>query len=223
MEQDEQTGQPLTAGQQLHGMLHFLTHSHYAHIAAGVLVGLILLFWLFSYLSRGKIRGLEQSAAGGDPAAAAELGEMYQYGEEGAPVNYKKAEKWYRVAAAAGNAAGQNGLGSLFFNGQGVELNFNEAFKYYEAAANQGHPMGQANLALMYYKGKGTPQNARRAYFWALLAKTNRRSSEIQKRTESFGDFFKQIYTGLTPEERKAPEDKARDWKPEKPQQKPNQ
>jgi hypothetical protein len=218
MEPEDQPHGPLTPGQQFRHLLHFLTHNHYAQIVLAVVVGLALLLWFFKYMSRGKLRGLEQSAKGGDIMAAAELGEMYQYGREGAPINHRKAQQWYRLAAAAGDAGGQNGLGSLFFNGDGVEQNFGEAFKYFELSANQGHPMGQANLSLMYFKGRGTGLNKRRAYFWALLAKTNARSTEIMKYTESFSKFFNELYNSLSPEERKAPEDKARDWKPEKPE-----
>ena len=214
MEEEEQPTLP--PRQQLVQALHFLMHNHIAQGVVAAIILIIFLFWLMKYVSTGKLRALEASAKNGDMAAAALLGECYQYGEEGAPTNYKKAERWYRAAAAAGNAAGQNGLGSLYFNGDGVDQNNADAFRYYELSAKQGNPMGQANLALMHYRGKGTEQNTQKAYFWALLAKTNKDSVDIQKRTESFNKFFHEVYTACPAPMREAPEKRAKDWVPEK-------
>lgn len=201
---------------QLKTAWHFLMHNHYAQIAVLVVIVIWALFWMMKRASMRKVRALEARAKGGDVVAAAELGELYEYGEEGAPVNYRLAERWYRAAASMGNAAGQNGLGSLFFYGRGMPQNYSDAFKYFDLAARQGHPMGQANLALLHHRGNGTPQNAQKAYFWALLAKTNPNSVDIQKRTESFGTFFNKVYNNCPPAQREAPEERARDWKPEK-------
>lgn len=213
---EEQTEHVLTPKEQFHSLLHFLMHNHYAQGALAAVVGLFVLLWLMKYMSSGNLRALEDKALRGDMEAATQLAELYQYGEEGAPMNYKKAERWYRAAASVGDAAGQNGLGSLYFNGQGMQQSYADAFRLYEMAAKQGHPMGQANLALMHFRGHGTSPNPQKAYFWALLAKMNPRSIDIQKRTESFGTFFKEVYNACTPEQRTAPEERARDWKPEK-------
>lgn len=213
MEEEQQP--TLTPRQQLGQALHFVLHNHYAWAVLGGIVAIIVLFWFMKRVSMGKVRALEARAQGGDVKAAAELGELYQYGEEGAPINFKRAEKWYRMAAAAGNAAGQNGLGSLFFLGDGLQQSHADAFRYYELSAKQGHPMGQANLALMHYRGKGTEQNTQKAYFWALLAKTNPDSVDIQKRTESFNKFFHEVYTACPAPMREAPEKRAKHWKPE--------
>lgn len=201
---------------QLKTAWHFLMHNHYAQIAVLVIVVLWVLFSLMKRASMRRVRELEARANNGDAAAAAEVGELYQYGEEGAPVNYGKAERWYRAAASVGNAAGQNGLGSLYFHGQGMVQNYGDAFKYFELAARQGHPMGQANLALLHHRGNGTSPNPQKAYFWALLAKTNPKSVDIQKRTASFGTFFNEVYNNCPPAQREAPEERARSWKPEK-------
>ena len=212
---EEETQEVAGPKEQLHQAMHFLLHNHYAWAAIAFVVAVIALLWFMKRMSTGKLRALEARAQGGDIKAAAEVGELYQYGEEGAPINYKRAEKWYRAAAAAGNAAGQNGLGSLFFSGEGLQQNYGDAFRYYELAAKQGHPMGQANLALLHFRGNGTPQNIQKAYFWALLAKTNPDSVDIQKRTESFNKFFHDVYTACPPDMRTAPEARAKDWKPE--------
>ncbi|TAL36224.1 MAG: sel1 repeat family protein [Alphaproteobacteria bacterium] len=212
-QQTPRVADPLT---QLKTAWKFLMHNHYAQIAVLVIIVLWVLFTLMKRASMRKVRELEARAKGGDAVAAAELGELYEYGEEGAPVNYRQAERWYRAAASVGNAAGQNGLGSLYFNGHGMLPNYSDAFKYYELAAKQGHPLGQANLALLHHRGKGTSPHPQKAYFWALLAKTNPKSVEIQKRTASFGTFFNEVYNNCPPAQREAPEERARTWKPEK-------
>lgn len=213
---EEETQHVAGPKEQLHMALHFLMHNHYAQGALAAVIGLFVLLRLMKYMSTGNLRALEDKALRGDLEATVQLGELYQYGEEGAPINYKKAERWYRAAASVGDAGGQNGLGSLFFNGQGMQQSYADAFRLYELAAKQGNPMGQANLALMHFYGHGTPTNAQKAYFWALLAKMNPRSVEIQKRTENFGTFFNQVYNACPPAQRTAPEERARDWKPEK-------
>jgi hypothetical protein len=215
MEQDTEQ-HIVTPKEQLHALLHFIQHNHYAQGAVAAVVIILLLMIVMKRASGGKVRALEAQAQGGDVKAAALLGELYQYGEEGAPVSYKKAERWYRAAASTGNADGQNGLGSLYFFGQGVQQSYGDAFRWFELAAKQGQPMGQANLALLHFRGHGTQQNAQKAYFWALLAKTNPRSVEIQKRSESFGTFFNEIYNACPPNLRTAPEERAKEWKPEK-------
>src|SRR5215467_4719189 len=56
------------------------------------------------------IAALRTKAEHGDAQAQAELGDAYANGE-GVTNSYAEAAKWYRLAAAQTNAAGQFGLG----------------------------------------------------------------------------------------------------------------
>ena len=52
---------------------------------------------------------------------------MYLYGEDGVPVDYKKAFTYYNMAAAQNDPIAVNNLGSLYFSGIGTEKNFTKA------------------------------------------------------------------------------------------------
>ena len=52
--------------------------------------------------------------------------------------DYSKAAKWYRRAAAHGNAIAQYRLGLLYYIGRGVRTNKGEAEKWFRKAAEQG-------------------------------------------------------------------------------------
>jgi TPR repeat protein len=89
----------------------------------------------------------------GDASAQCSLGNLYDDGsigveEElkdrpGVTANYHRknhieAVKWYRRAAAQGNAAAEFFLGLMYDNGQGVPQDYVEAYKWYNLAAAQG-------------------------------------------------------------------------------------
>jgi hypothetical protein len=74
-----------------------------------------------------------------------------------------RAFKLYDVAAASGDANGQNGLGELFETGRGVARNDTSAATWYARAATQKLPVAQYNLARMYADGRGVPRDRKRA------------------------------------------------------------
>ena len=118
------------------------------------------------------------------------LGRMYENGEGGAPQDYGKAERWYRLAAEAGNAIAQNNLGRMYENGWGVAQDDILAYTWYSLAADQenktaeknrnklAHRMtqkqraeAQNNLGRMYENGEGgAPQDYGKAERWYRLA-----------------------------------------------------
>jgi TPR repeat protein len=59
---------------------------------------------------------------------------MYESGE-GVPQDYKEAHKWYRLAAAQGNADAQNNLGAMHENGEGVAQDYVRAHMWFDVAA----------------------------------------------------------------------------------------
>ena len=55
---------------------------------------------------------------------------MY-YNGEGVPHDYAEAVKWYRLAAAQGDAVAQYNLGVMYDNGKGVPQDHAKAMKWY--------------------------------------------------------------------------------------------
>jgi uncharacterized protein len=130
------------------------------------------------------LRLLRPLAEQGNATAQGTLGGMYQLGH-GVPQNDAEAKKWYRLAAAKGDAIAQTMLSILHYNnaleleierltgrynGQGVPQNYAEALKWSRLAADQGNATAQGQLGSMYYNGHGVPQNYVRAYMWFDLA-----------------------------------------------------
>ena len=101
--------------------------------------------------------------------AESDLGLMYDRGQ-GVPQDYTEAVKWYRRAAAQGNAGAQFSLGFMYDKGHGVVQNYAEAQKWYRLAAAHGLVQAQAFLGLMYDKGHGVPQDYAEALKWYRLA-----------------------------------------------------
>jgi TPR repeat protein len=106
------------------------------------------------------------------------LGHAYQTGQGGRQ-DYAEAARWYRLAAAQGDAASQCNLGVLYQNGQGVPRDYVEAAKWFHSAAVQGHAIAQFNLAGLYETGCGVPWDAVEAAKWY------RRAADAQAATRS--------------------------------------
>ncbi|MEQ1584169.1 MAG: tetratricopeptide repeat protein, partial [Candidatus Nitrotoga sp.] len=84
--------------------------------------------------------------------------------------DYKEAVKWYRLAAAQGDAVAQYNLGLSYALGQGVLQDYKEAVKWYRLAAAQGDADAQFRLGEMYEQGRGVKQNYVRAHMWFNLS-----------------------------------------------------
>ena len=63
--------------------------------------------------------------------------------------------RWYKLAAAQGDALAQLKLGACFQDGTGVEADEVEAVRWYKLAAAQGLAEAQNNLGLCYLRGEG--------------------------------------------------------------------
>ena len=68
------------------------------------------------------------------------LGGMYANGE-GAPLDFKKSVRWFRLAAEQGEVKAQNNLGLMYAMGRGAPLDFKDAMQWYRLAAMQGTQM----------------------------------------------------------------------------------
>ena len=80
--------------------------------------------------------------------------------------NKEEAVKWYRQAAAQGDAQAQYNLAVAYDEGEGVTQNKEEAVKWYRQAAAQGIAQAQYNLAVAYDEGEGVTQNKEEAVKW---------------------------------------------------------
>src|SRR5690349_7084463 len=64
------------------------------------------------------VAAIRTKAEGGDAAAQAQLGKLYEKGE-GVTNSYKEAAKWFKASSEQGHADGQAGLAELYDAGQG--------------------------------------------------------------------------------------------------------
>ena len=103
------------------------------------------------------------------PVAQYYLGVLYNTGR-GVPQDYAEAVRWFRKAAAQGNARAQNYLGLLYRKGEGVPQDYSEAVEWYRRAAEQGNAKAQNNLGNTYRKGEGVAQDYVLAHMWFNLA-----------------------------------------------------
>ena len=97
------------------------------------------------------------------------LATMYANGV-GTNQNFKKALKWFQIAAEQGIAESQFSLGLSYYNGDGVNKDFKEAVKWFQMAAAQDHAMAQHFLSAMYGAGAGVSCNPEMAWRLAFTA-----------------------------------------------------
>ena len=72
------------------------------------------------------------------------LGANYYHGH-GVKQDYKKAVKWFRLAAEQGFFLAQNNLGLMYATGQGITQDMVQAHKWFNLAAINGHPQAARN------------------------------------------------------------------------------
>ena len=90
---------------------------------------------------------------------------LYWQGK-GVNQDYKKAEKWLTLAAAAGHSEAQLKLAYLLMMGLTGAENYIDAKQWLEKSANQGNVDAQYNLAMLYFKGLGVKQDHEEAKKW---------------------------------------------------------
>ncbi len=90
------------------------------------------------------VAGLGVAAIGVAPALA----------ETAAPPTDPAELEELRLAADRGDAAAQNNLGMMYYDGDGVAQNYGEAVRYFRLAADQGDAGGQFAVGRMYYDGR---------------------------------------------------------------------
>jgi hypothetical protein len=80
--------------------------------------------------------------------------------------DYATALQEWTPLAEAGDAAVQNMLGTMHFEGLGVRQDYAEAIKWFKLAAEKGIVEAQIQLGSMYYSGSGVLQDYAEAIKW---------------------------------------------------------
>ena len=96
--------------------------------------------------------------------------------------DYAEALRWYRLAAAQGDARAQFNLGYMYHYGQDVTQDYVEAVKWVRLAAAQGLAIAQNNLGTMYDKGQGVTQDYVRAHMWLNLSAVSGNADAVKNR-----------------------------------------
>lgn len=100
-------------------------------------------------------------AKAGDPLAQTEYGIALADGTAGGPPDLAKAERWWQLAAAKGEAEAQYRLGCLaLLPGKFDALT---ASGWFEKAASAGHVFAMVELAALFERGEGIARNLERA------------------------------------------------------------
>ena len=92
------------------------------------------------------------------------------YNGVGVPEDDEEAIKWFRLAAAQGDAAAQKNLGWMYYYGYGVPKNAFKAVNWFRLSAVSGNPDGEFGLAVMYEEGAGIREDDAQAINWYTLA-----------------------------------------------------
>jgi uncharacterized protein len=104
----------------------------------------------------------QRAANKDDPKSMTLLGELYANGL-GVPQDDKKAEEWYKLAAARGDANAMFALAMFRMEGRDGPRDRQKSAKWLAAAAKLGHPIAAYDLALLYIEGELFPQDFARA------------------------------------------------------------
>jgi TPR repeat protein len=121
-------------------------------------------------LAAAELAKLRMAAEQGDLDAQTKIGVMYYWGQ-GAPLDWKEAQRWLRVASERGSRDAQAKLGAMYFLGQGSPKDLHEAVRWFRASAEQGEPYAQGCMGAMYATGEGVRQDLLEAYVWLVQAK----------------------------------------------------
>jgi uncharacterized protein len=135
------------------------------------------------------------------------IGGYYDLGQ-GVPQDYAEAMKWYRKAAAQGEAGAQYSIGMMYDYGNGVPVDYAEAGRWYLKAADQAYSRAQRALGDMCSVGHGVPKDYVKAYMWLNLA-----AGHGAPQAASSRDYLAKL---MTPAQLAEAQRLAREWKPMK-------
>jgi TPR repeat protein len=153
---------------------------------------------------------MKQAAESGSVEAQARVAEAYFLGEDGLVAkSEEEAARWAQRAAEAGHAWSQNLVGTMKEHGLGVTRDPAGAREFYQRAAEQGNAKAQASLGRLLHNGTGGVADRIGAYYWL---KAGAEQGEVTAR-----NFFGEVESGFTADERAAGEEKLREVPPPRP------
>ena len=174
------TGTPAGPAGALNGVL--AGRNRVFVIAGGALVGLVLLALIAGAVFKPR-PAVDSSASSADSSAAVVADSSASSATPAANVmsaadadrngdaawnakNYDDALTFYRQAASQNDAAGQNGLGTLYYFGRGgLPQDYSQAMKWFQLSAAQGNP-AQNSIGNIYENGYGVPVDYTQAMKW---------------------------------------------------------
>lgn len=153
---------------------------------------------------------MKQAAERGSVEAQARVAEAYFLGEDGLVAKSEwEAAHWAQRAAEAGHVWSQNLIGTMKEHGLGLARDPVGAREFYQRAAEQGNAKAQASLGQLLHNGIGGAADRLGAYYWL---KAGAGQGEV-----TAANFFAEVESGFTDDERAAGEQKLREVPPPKP------
>ncbi len=141
--------------------------------------------YLYDYITRA-----EENV----PESQYELGNLYEHGWYGVPMDLSKAAEWYEKAADLGNVPAQMKIAAMYEHGWGVEPDLKKAAKWYTKAAESGDAAAQRLLGdLHYYGWWGIIENKNTALQWYLRA-AEQGERHSQRKVAEIGDCKNRVY-----------------------------
>lgn len=120
---------------------------------------------------------LRRAALGGEPLAAAVVGDLYaRLGP--VPPNYCEAGMWFQRAAEGGHAGAARALGQLYLRGGGFGADPQTAVHWLRIAAEAGDAEAAYDLALCLAQGHGTARDDGAALGWLRQAAQTRADAQ---------------------------------------------
>jgi uncharacterized protein len=138
------------------------------------------------------------------------IGDAYYYGHW-VGRDYAAAARWYRRAAASGNAQAQSTLGDMYYYGRDVPQDFASAATWWQLAADQGVALAQLNLSVLYANGDGVEQDYVKSHMYANLAAAQLPSGDDHAIASKNRDI---IAKAMTPAQLAEAQRLAREWQP---------
>lgn len=148
---------------------------------------------------------MRRAAEQGVPEAMRRYGLMQARGE-GVSADPASGRALVVAAAEAGNVQAMHDAGGLFINADGVTGAEDTAARWFQAGALHGVRDSQFNMALLFQEGFGVAQSSADAYAWFLIAAE---AGDTDAATRAAA-----IRRELTPDQRTAAEQAARDFTP---------
>ena len=113
------------------------------------------IFYEVDVIMSNGLYWMRRAVEGGIYDAAFQLGQIYEQGLGGLPIDYFAAFSQYQYAALKGNSRSALCVGHMLYEGLGTSRDFIAACTYYESSALSGLVEGMNSLGLLLEDGRG--------------------------------------------------------------------